>query len=180
MLSVNHQIGLAINLENMLIALFAAIALIFGFLQISYLRAAKRHEDARRVDREAAQKRDNAQALWRQYELMCIQYPEFAFPRDAKIILDMSNETGTFNGDRKQFTSYEYFVSFMLYAMEEIHDTFGNRDDWETSIIQELEWHDNYLPTEYFDKYAKTNNNYIRALIAEMKKRKAAASETGS
>src|SRR5436190_23659227 len=112
MLSINPQIGLAVNLENILIAFFAAIALIFGFVQIFYLRAVKRHEDARRVEREAEQKRDNAQALWRQYELMCIQYPEFAFPRDAQIILDMTNETGTFNGDRKQFTSYEYFVSF--------------------------------------------------------------------
>ena len=174
MLSINPQIGIAINLENAFVALFALIALILGAMQVLYLRAAKRHEDARRIEREAEQKRDNAQALWRQYELMCIQYPEFAFPRDAKITLDMINETGTFNGDRKQFTSYEYFVSFMLYAMEEIHDIFGDRDDWETSIIQELEWHDDYLPTDYFDKYAKTNNDYIRDLIADMKKRKAA------
>src|SRR5215471_16960819 len=131
-------------------SLISAVALVFGVVQL-------------RVN-ERTRQRNNSDALWRQYELLCIEHPDFAFPDETK--LDFEKESGKFGGCQQKFTSYEYFVSFLLYACEGIVTVYRTHSDWHESVMDELHWHKKYLTSEYFKKYLPTCSQRIRSLIA--------------
>jgi len=158
-------VTVSVNLENVIVALCAIIALIFAAKQLGFLGAEHRLAD----ERERARQRAGAEDLWRRYELLCIEHPDFAFPKESTF--EFETESGRLNGDRLKFTQYEYFASFLLYAVEEIHYAFPNENDWKTAIYQEVEWHKTYLTSSYFQPWAETNNKYIRDLIDQLRER---------
>ena len=82
----------------------------------------------------------------RRYDLLCIEHPHFACPDLSRVDL----ERKPFDSDARKFISYEYFVSFLAYACEEIHGVYGHEPDWMDSILDELDWHAEYLTSDYF------------------------------
>ncbi len=131
----------------------ALLGIFFAGRQLGYLgegharegerqRLSEDREEERRkanVDQELHRRRANAETLWRQYELLCIEHPDLAAPEDTK--LDFDNEE--FDASRHKFTRYEYFVSLLLYAIEEIHEVYRDKQDWCITIDQEIRWHQN-------------------------------------
>ena len=138
-------------------AIAAAIAVLYGIYQIRLMSAGNR--------REEAGLRTGAETIWRQYELLCIQHPDFACPE----ISEISISEQTFGGDVHRFLSYEYFVSFLLYACEQIHSVYSDQADWMTTIADEIEWHSDYLKSSYFEDYLSTCAESIREMIEQMK-----------
>jgi hypothetical protein len=126
-------------------SIISAIALVFGVFQLRL--------------NERARQRNNSDALWRQYELLCIEYPDFAYPNEPEFAFQ--GESGTLNNSQQNFTRYEYFVSFFLYACEGILIVYQSQPDWKRSVISELYWHREYLTSEYFEKYHSTCSTRI-------------------
>jgi hypothetical protein len=151
-------------------ALTAIVAAVFGTYQLRILIAGNNREEIRQAEikeRENLSKKNSAETIWRQYELLCIRHPDFACPELSK--LDINRKT--FDGTVQKFISYEYFVSFLLYACEDIEEVYGDEQDWIDSILDELDWHQEYLTSEYFSEYLPTIAPKIRQIIEEMKKR---------
>lgn len=98
---------------------------------------------------------------------MCVQHPHFACPELSKFDID----TKTIDDDPHKFISYEYFVSFLLYACEDIREVYGHERDWMDLILDELDWHNEYLTSDYFVEYLPTIAPVIRNIIEDMKKR---------
>lgn len=177
-------VTVSINLENIVVAVCAVIALIFAGKQFGFLVTAQEKEAERAriasekeaereriaADQEGARQRASAEDLWRRYGLLCIQYPDLAYTKESTF--EFGTETGRLDGERLKFTRYEYFVSFLLYAIEEIHYAFPNETDWENAIWQELWWHKTYLTSDYFRPWLETNNKYIQDLIDKLRSEK--------
>ena len=158
-------------LQTIGILITAAVALVYGGYQLYLLAAGHRREAAKQKeskDREEARRRGSADTIWRQYELLCIEHPDFACPELSNLDLDRK----TFDGDARKFISYEYFVSFLLWASEEILGVYGHEKDWEDSILDETDWHHKYLTSAYFEEYLPTTSAEMKKMIVDMKERR--------
>ena len=85
-----------------LTTIMAFVALVFGIWQIRSSRADSREATAKQI--------------WMEYYLRCIEYPKFANPELSK--LDYKNQT--LDGKKEKFFDYQWFVSFMLLACDEV------------------------------------------------------------
>ncbi len=134
--------------------MIAALALIFGIVQ---LRA-----------NERTRRKNNAEALWREYELLCIEHPRFANPKDNEVVLDLDQLL--LDGSPSNFTQYEYFVSLLLYACDSIKEAYPRgRPDWDRSVDDELNWHRIFLTSNYFETYLPTVSPTVCKLIYKMR-----------
>jgi hypothetical protein len=116
--------------------------------------------------RENMRRRDNADALWREYEVLCLKYPKFASPLITNAEIEISEMK--FDGDIQRFIQYEYFVSFLLYASEAVLTSYGNRLDWRRSVEDEVGWHKVYLKSNYFKDYLDTLSPVMRQVIRDL------------
>jgi hypothetical protein len=106
-------------LASAISSVIAALALIYGVVQL-------------RIN-ELARRRNNAEALWREYELLCIEHPRLAAPDDNNVTINLSERQ--IDGSPSIFTQYEYFVSFLLYACDSITEAYKKRPDWDQRLI---------------------------------------------
>jgi hypothetical protein len=118
-------------------AAVASIALIFSWAQI---RA------GRMVQREAY-----ARELYRDYLKIAFEYPQLANPSLGKF--DFAQRT--IDDDRKDFERYEWFISFLLDACDEILRTdtqtarMNTRSEWYETIRTQISFHRGYLTSDY-------------------------------
>ena len=115
-------------------ALAAIVALVFGVWQVLAARA---------VQREAT-----AKEIWKEYYLSCVDHPELANPGLSKLDLK-KQELG---GDRGKFYDYQWFVSFMLLACDEVLQLRGGGPDWERFVQNNVGYHHDYIRSPAFEK----------------------------
>jgi hypothetical protein len=111
---------------------------------VALVGAAVQIREARRSQREAT-----AAALYGNYLATAIQYPQLSAGRTR-------SPTG-FSAD---FEQYEWFVSLMLHAFEQILALEPGDPVWRTTIADQLQYHRAYLVDERF-----VRNHYSGALI---------------
>lgn len=92
-----------------------------------------------------------AKTLYREYILLAMQNPEFSMPsypvENPKML--------RFSGDPKQYDAYEFYVSHMLYAVEEIVDMVRGTPEWSgwrETILSQMEYHALYLKSDDFPR----------------------------
>jgi hypothetical protein len=123
-------------------AVAAVVALVFGIWQV---RAS-----------EASSREATAKQIWMNYELRGFEEPRFANPS----IADIDYKARSFIGDAEQFLKYEWFVSFMLLACEEVLRLGGK--DWENGVDDNLLSHWPYLGGPLFAPYLKNMSAMMR------------------
>jgi hypothetical protein len=104
--------------------------------------------ESRRFNREIA-----AKAVYAEYLRLAFDHPEFANPKIAEV----DYVALTFNGDRVQFERYEWFVSFMVSAYEEI-DELTRDSSWQTEIEANLRYHQGYFASEHYRRSGYVQN----------------------
>src|SRR5262245_36935194 len=67
-----------------------------------------------------------AKSTWMEYYLRCIEFPKYGNPELSK----MDYEKQELDGDSRKFFEYQWFVSFMVLACDEVIRLRG-RADWE-------------------------------------------------
>ncbi len=96
-------------------ALAAVLALLFAICQVKHARASQREATAKQI-------RMN-------YELRAIEHTRFANPEIA--VIDYERER--LDGNHEEFLEYQWFVSFMLLACEEVLRLRGG-PYWERAV----------------------------------------------
>src|SRR5262249_39083171 len=95
------------NVANLVMALSAIAALLYAFVEV---------RSARDDSREAT-----AIQTWMEYYLRCLDYPQYACP-DLKKLSDAKIQ---------EFYKYEWFVSFMLLACDQVILLPKDGPNWE-------------------------------------------------
>ena len=121
---------------NLLIALFAGVALIVAVRQI-------------KISREIS-----ALAAYENYHLLCLQYPRFAGGR-----LDYENS------DPDELDSYIVFVLYMLMTGERIFALFPREPGWCHAIEDDIRIHRRFIASEQFREYRENQEWQIKSLI---------------
>jgi hypothetical protein len=103
------------DIPTWLTLIAALFALRYGIKQV---------QSSREDSREAT-----AKQIWKDYHLHGIQYSELANPDFSK--LDCKKEE--YDGDRGKFYDYQWFVSLMLLACDEVLRLRGG-SDWERIV----------------------------------------------
>jgi len=103
------------------------IALGFGVQQIR----------ASRTDSREA----TATQTWMEYYLRCIDYPDYACPDFDKLKR---------HEDNREFYKYEWFVSFMLLACDQVIRLPKGGPNWEQFVRNNVSYHSDYLKSKYF------------------------------
>lgn len=135
-------------------ALAAIIALLFGIVQVLAARADTREATAK--------------AIWKDYHLHGIQYSELANPDFPK--LDYEKEE--YNGDRGKFYDYQWFVSLMLLACDEVLRLRGG-SDWERIVKNNIRYHLPYINSgKPFQESEEILSDELRRKIDEVRKEK--------
>jgi hypothetical protein len=112
----------------------AVIALWFAIKQVRSSR-----EDARE---------QTAKEIWKAYYLHSIDHPELANPELSK--LDFEKQE--LDGSRQEFYKYQWFVSFMLLACDEVLSLRGDGPDWDKFVENNVGYHRRYLNSRAFEK----------------------------
>jgi hypothetical protein len=112
-------------------ALVGAAALIFARQQL-------------KLNREN-QRETIAKTLYREYLKIALERPKFANPGLANI--DFRKRT--FDGSQETFEQYEWFVSYMLHACEEVL-RISDSDGWKSAIKRQVSYHAEYLNSSAF------------------------------
>ena len=128
-------------------ALAAIIALLFGIVQVMAARADTREATAK--------------AIWMEYYRLCILYPNYANPELSK--LDFKKQE--LDGDRQKFFDYQWFVSFMLLACDEVIRLHGGGPDWEEFVENNVGYHREYIKSPAFEeRYHLFSTELIRKI----------------
>jgi hypothetical protein len=120
-------------------AIFALVALVFAVWQV-------------RVTKRSASQA-NSVTVWRDYELLAMKHPEFHGICQEQLDFKCLS----LNGDRNQFTSYGWYVSFMCWACEAVLETFPKNKDWRESTAAQLSFHRAYLFSEWFETIGRSS-----------------------
>ena len=139
------------NLSQVFLALFTVGTVFFAYYQITSSRASQREA--------------TAMQLYKDYLVLSFQHPEYANPERKKTITEYK---------------YRWFVSVLLNACDEILVCVPADVDWRRIIAAELEYHEDYLGSRYFQNpdedrgwslYSKELERVFRdrnALLAEL------------
>jgi hypothetical protein len=96
-----------------------------------------------------------------QYYLRCIDHPEYANPDPSK--LDFEKEE--YDGDCREFYNYQWFVSFMLLACDQVIRLRGGGPDWEKFVKNNVGYHRDYLKSSAFNE---TYHRFSPELISKV------------
>jgi len=123
----------AVTIGTLVMAAAAIAALIYAHLQISENRRAER--------------RGNANELWREYLRLAFENPKLSDP--TLHLADFNYEALTIDGSPEMFQKYELFVDTILNASEEILEVSPTRE-WDAAVRIQLGLHRGYLLSPHF------------------------------
>jgi hypothetical protein len=118
----------AVTIGTVVMAAAAVIALIYAHMQIS---------DGRKAERRA-----NANELWRETLRLAFENPKLSDPSLNTTAFDYENLT--IDGDPELFQKYEMFVDTILNASEEILEGQPT-PEWFVAVRMQLKLHRDYL-----------------------------------
>ena len=121
------------TLATIAMGISAVVALIYAHLQIS---------DSRKAERRA-----NANELWRETLRLAFDNPKFSDPSLNTTAFDYENLT--VDGDPELFQKYEMFVDTILNASEEILGVMPTKE-WDAAVRMQLQSHRGYLLSPHF------------------------------
>lgn len=136
-----------------LTTIMAFVALVFGIWQIRSSRADSREATAKQI--------------WMEYYLRCIEYPKFANPELSK--LDYKNQT--LDGKKEKFFDYQWFVSFMLLACDEVIRLRGGAE-WERFAENNVSYHRDYIKSPAFVESYHLFGPQLRSKIHQIREEK--------
>lgn len=93
-----------------------------------------------RASREA-QREATAIGIWKDYLELALSHPELSLPQPAMVLL----QRGT-----NAYKQYEWFVSAMLFACEQVLALEGESKGWQSTIESQLLYHHLYIRTVDF------------------------------
>ncbi len=123
----------AVTIGTLVMAAAAIAALIYAHLQISENRRAER--------------RGNANELWREYLRLAFDNPKLSDP--TLQLADFDYEDLTIDGSSELFQKYELFVDTILNASEEILEVSPTKE-WDAAVRIQLKLHRDYLLSPHF------------------------------
>jgi hypothetical protein len=140
----------AVTIGTLVMAAAAIVALIYAHQQISQSRRAER--------------RGNANELWREYLRLAFEHPKLSDP--TLHLADFDYEALTVDGSKELFQKYELFVDVILNASEEILEVSPTKE-WDAAVRLQLELHRAYLRSPHFLKsgYLEQYTPKFRAFI---------------
>jgi hypothetical protein len=142
------------DIPTWLTTIAAFVALWFGIRQVQSSR-----EDAREA---------TAKSIWMAYHVHGIEYPKYANPELSK--LDYKNEK--LDGDQGKFYEYQWFVSLMLLACDEVLRLRGG-SDWERIVKNNIRYHLPYINSgKPFRESEEILSPELRSKIDEVRKEK--------
>ncbi len=96
-----------------------------------------------------------ALGIYREYLLRAIQYPEVSYPTKQPI----TEETEI---------RHEWFITYLLYAADEILDLFPDDDGWRHTLKTELEYHAFYYDKREYHEDMESYRPRLLELIDEI------------
>ena len=109
-----------------------------------------------------------AKEIWKDYHLHGIQYSELANPDFSK--LDYKKQE--YDGDRVKFYDYQWFVSLMLLACDEVLRLRGG-SDWERIVKNNIRYHLPYINSgKPFQESEEILSRELRSKIKEVREEK--------
>lgn len=114
------------------------------------------------------QKKATAAQLWDTYLGRALQYPEFAYPKNFMEQFDFENRK--FAGCRREFERYEWFVSTLLRATDEILDEPDIEKHRSATALQNVRYHKAYLKWQYTQDRADYLKIVSPKLVSEIEK----------
>lgn len=149
----------AATLATVVMGAAAVVALIYAHVQIA---------DGRKAERRA-----NANELWRETLRLAFDNPKLSDPSLNTTAFDY--ETLTIDGDPELFQKYEMFVDTVLNASEEI--LAGQpTPEWFAAVRMQLKLHRDYLLSQHFRnsgylaQYTPKFRAFIKAVLGEKPK----------
>ncbi len=136
-----------------LTTIMAFVALVFGIWQI---------RSRERTSREAT-----AKQTWMEYYLRCIEYPKYANPELSK--LDYKNRNSMETAGK--FFDYQWFVSFMLLACDEVILLRGGAE-WERFAENNISYHRDYIKSPAFVESYHLFSPQLRSKIHQIREEK--------
>jgi hypothetical protein len=152
----------AVTIGTIVMAAAAIAALIYAHRQISESRRAER--------------RGNANELWREYLRLAFENPKLSDP--TLHLADFDYEALTIDGSPEMFQKYELFVDTILNASEEILEVLPSRE-WDAAVRIQLKLHRVYLLSPHFlnsgylEQYTPKFRSFIKDALSETPKRDA-------
>ncbi len=137
----------AVTLATIVMAAAAVAALVYAHLSITENRAAER--------------RANANELWREILRLAFENPKLSDPTLGLAKFDYVAKT--IDGSSELFQKYEMFVDTMLNASEEILDVSPTKE-WKASVRIQLLPHRAYLTSAHF-----VNSGYLDQYTAKFR-----------
>lgn len=104
-----------------------------------------------------AQQETVAKEIYREYLRLALEHPRYAYPNYAHL---------SANPEGEDFQRYEWFVSFLCYASEEILEMFDDEPGWQSTIASQLSYHHDYIFSEHFVRGHYSEK--LRELIGRM------------
>jgi hypothetical protein len=149
----------AVTIGTVVMAAAAIAALIYAHLQISENRRAER--------------RGNANELWREYLRLAFENPKLSDP--TLHLADFNYEALTVDGSPEMFQKYELFVDVILNASEEILEVSPTRE-WDAAVHLQLKLHRAYLLSPHFlksgylEQYTPKFRAFLQTVLSERPK----------
>jgi hypothetical protein len=146
----------AITIGTVVMALAAVAALVYAHLSITENRAAER--------------RANANELWREILRLAFENPKLSDPTLGLAKFDYAAKT--IDGSPELFQKYEMFVDTILNASEEILDVSPTKE-WKASVRIQLLPHRHYLQSPHFlhsgymDQYTATFRAFVDEALSD-------------
>ena len=152
----------AVTIGTIVMAAAAIAALIYAHRQISESRRAER--------------RGNANELWREYLRLGFENPRLSDP--TLKLAEFNYDDMTIDGSKEMFQKYELFVDTILNASEEILEVLPTRE-WDAAVRIQLKLHRDYLLSRHFlnsgylEQYTPKFRSFIKDALSETPKRDA-------
>ena len=104
-----------------------------------------------------------AKGIYKEYLKMAVEHPHLAYPKNRSIEeMKKSNE----------FDRYAWFVSYALFACDEVLGLSAEREQWRVVIMEQIRFHVEYLssPEFYETRELEGYGVEMRHLIEKVKK----------
>lgn len=146
--------GLAPEDAAQVVTAFAAVcALVFGIIQVLSARATQRESTAKQI--------------WMTYELQGLKHPRLSNPE----LVTLDHDRKLLDGDKMAYAQYEWFVSFMLLACEEVLRLSAG-PHWESAVSHNLDVHWSYISHPDFTPLIPNLSPQMRRFIEDNRKRR--------
>jgi hypothetical protein len=146
----------SVTLSTIAMGVAAIVALLYAHMQIT---------DGRKAERRA-----NANELWRETLRLAFDNPKLSDPSLNTTAFDY--EKLTIDGDPELFQKYEMFVDTVLNASEEILEGLPT-PEWDAAVRLQLKLHRDYLQSPHFQnsgylaQYTPKFRAYMRDVLSD-------------